>query len=233
VPLPKELALEFGLDEPNDDEHLRARVASVLKLPVGALPPIRVRRRSIDARRGAVRFHLLVELNPAISGEFGAPHPREVGPPQVLIVGTGPAGLFCAYELARYGVGSCLLDRGKQVQPRRHDLKGLNRHGVVDPDSNYCFGEGGAGTYSDGKLYTREHKRGNVRDVSEILVRHGAPESILVDARPHIGSNRLPQVVASIRDELLRCGVQFRFGARSRVCGSRVAPRRGASRGCA
>ena len=83
----------------------------------------------------------------------------------MVIVGGGPAGLFCAYELARCGIGSIVLDRGKPVQARRRDLKGLTRHGVVDPDSNYCFGEGGAGTYSDGKLYTRAHKRGDVRDV--------------------------------------------------------------------
>ena len=222
--LPKELALELGLDEPNDDVHLRARVAAALRLAPDDVPPVAIRKRSIDARRGTVRFHVLVELAAAEGGEereLGLPHPRQVGAPEVLIVGTGPAGLFCAYELARHGVGSCLIDRGKQVQPRRHDLKGLNRRGLVDPDSNYCFGEGGAGTYSDGKLYTRAHKRGSVRDVIEILARHGAPEDILVDARPHIGSNRLPQVVASMREELLRCGVQFRFG--TRVTGLRLA----------
>ncbi|MEY4581854.1 MAG: hypothetical protein RL701_6557, partial [Pseudomonadota bacterium] len=212
--VPQELNLELGLDEPNDDAHLRARVALALRIPEDAVPTVRVRKRSIDARRGSVRFQVAVELGAAESGELGAPHPREVGKPTVLIIGAGPAGLFCAYELARHGVGAYVLDRGKLVQPRRHDLKNLNRHGVVDPDSNYCFGEGGAGTYSDGKLYTRAHKRGNIRDVIEILVRHGAPGEILVDARPHIGSNRLPQVVSSIREELTRCGVQFRFGAR-------------------
>ncbi|MFS8068565.1 MAG: NAD(P)/FAD-dependent oxidoreductase, partial [Byssovorax sp.] len=140
--------------------------------------------------------------------------PREVGPARVIIVGDGPAGLFCAYELARRGVGCTVIDRGKTVQPRRHDLKGLLAGGAVDPDSNYCFGEGGAGTFSDGKLYTRSHKRGNVRDVIEILARHGAPPAILTDARPHIGSNRLPQVVVSLREELERAGVTFQFGAR-------------------
>lgn len=178
------------------------------------LPALTLRKRSIDARRGAVRFHLLLKLGTDESRDLGAPHPREVGEPRVLIVGDGPAGLFCAYELARHGVGSVVVDRGKPVQPRRRDLKGLNRHGVVDSDSNYCFGEGGAGTYSDGKLYTRAHKRGPVRDVIEILARHGAPPEILTDARPHIGSNRLPRVVTSLREELERVGVQFRFGAR-------------------
>ena len=212
--LPKELALELALDEPSDDAHLRARAARSLKISEDRLPPLTLRKRSIDARRGVVRFRLLLELGAEEHPDLGAPHPRPVGPAEVIIVGAGPAGLFCAYELARRGLGSIVLDRGKLVQPRRHDLKGLNRLGVVDPDSNYCFGEGGAGTYSDGKLYTRAHKRGSVRDVIEVLARHGAPSTILTDARPHIGSNRLPQVVTSMREELLAQGVQFRFGAR-------------------
>jgi uncharacterized FAD-dependent dehydrogenase len=213
--LPRETTLELGLDEPDDEAHLRARVADKLRVPESDLPVIALRKRSIDARRGSVRFHVLVELGDSSEPQdLGAPHPREVGAPQTLIVGAGPAGLFCAYELARHGIGSLVLDRGKPVQPRRHDLKGLNRLGVVDPDSNYCYGEGGAGTYSDGKLYTRAHKRGNVRDVIEILARHGAPPAILTDARPHIGSNRLPQVVSSMRRELEQVGVQVRFGAR-------------------
>jgi hypothetical protein len=214
--LPEEVTIEVGLDEPGDEAHLRDRVARLLHVPVAELPAIALRKRSIDARRGRVRFHLLLELGAgaAAQADLGAPHPRAVGPSRVVIVGDGPAGLLCAYELARRGIGSTIVDRGKPVQPRRHDLKGLNRDGQVDPDSNYCFGEGGAGTYSDGKLYTRAHKRGNVRDVIEILARHGAPAAILTDARPHIGSNRLPQVVSSLRAELERAGVGFRFGAR-------------------
>lgn len=212
--LPKDVRIELGLDEPSDDAHLRERVAQAVGIPVAELPAVVLRKRSLDARRGSVRFHLLFELGGAPETDLAAPHPREVGPARVVIIGDGPAGLFCAYELARHGVGSTVVDRGKTVQPRRHDLKGLQRLGVVDPDSNYCFGEGGAGTYSDGKLYTRAHKRGSVRDVIEILVRHGAPDAILVDARPHIGSNRLPQVVSSLRAELTQAGVSFRFGAR-------------------
>lgn len=212
--LPEEVTIAVGLDEPTGELHLRQRVARALGVPEGELPPMALRKRSIDARRGQVRFHLLFELNASAAVDLGAPHPREVGPGRTLIVGDGPAGLFCAYELARRGIGCTIVDRGKPVQPRRHDLKGLNRRGEVDPDSNYCFGEGGAGTYSDGKLYTRAHKRGSVRDVIEILARHGAPQAILTDARPHIGSNRLPQVVSSMRAELERAGVGFRFGAR-------------------
>jgi hypothetical protein len=216
VPIPSELSLDFGLDEPTDDAHVRARIGTALRVPAEELPPVVLRKRSVDARRGTVRFHLLFELGGTdeVAVELGAPHPREVAAPRVVVVGDGPAGLFCAYQLARRGLGSVVVDRGKLVQPRRRDLKGLNRRGEVDVDSNYCFGEGGAGTYSDGKLYTRAHKRGSVRDVIEILARHGAPPAILTDARPHIGSNLLPKVVGSLRAELEGVGVSFRFGAR-------------------
>ena len=212
--LPEEITLDVGLDEAGNEELLRRRVAKMVRRSVESLPPLTLRKKSIDARRGSVRFHLLFELGGEAATDLGAPHPREVKGNRVLIVGDGPAGLFCAYQLARVGIGCTVIDRGKTVQPRRHDLKGLNRLGIVDPDSNYCFGEGGAGTYSDGKLYTRAHKRGSVRDVIEVLARHGAPDAILTDARPHIGSNRLPQVVTSIRAELENVGVSFRFGAR-------------------
>jgi len=212
--LPPELTLELGLDDAEDADALRNRVAAELRVAAADLPVIVVRKRSLDARRGRLRFHLLVELGGRQEPMGGAP-PREVrGEPRVIVVGDGPAGLFCAYELARRGVRALVVDRGKLVQPRRHDLKGLNRHGQVDPDSNYCFGEGGAGTYSDGKLYTRAHKRGPVRDVLELLALHGAPESVLVEARPHIGSNRLPKVVTALRERLVGVGQEFRFGAR-------------------
>lgn len=224
--LPGEVTLELGLDEPQEPAALRQRLARALGVDLEALPGVILRKRSLDCRRGRVRYHLLFELVPAaVAGgvgfgvgereRLGAPHPVEVrGAPRVVIVGDGPCGLFCAYELARAGVASTVLDRGKPVQPRRRDLKGLTRKGTVDADSNYCFGEGGAGTYSDGKLYTRSHKRGDVRDVLEILALHGAPHEVLVDARPHIGSNKLPEVVTSLRERLEGVGVEFRFGAR-------------------
>jgi uncharacterized protein len=214
-----EVTVEFGLDDPTDNDALRSRVARQTGIAQGDLPELVVLRRSLDARHGRARFRVLVgertaDTRTAAHPELGHPDPKEVGPRRVAIVGDGPAGLFCAYELARHGIGSVVIDRGKKVQPRRHDLKAVQQRGEVPLDSNYCFGEGGAGTYSDGKLYTRAHKRGNVRDALEILARHSAPESILVDARPHIGSNRLPKVVTELREHLESVGVVFRFESR-------------------
>lgn len=210
-----EFEIDLGLDEPDDIETLRERVAARFTLAKERLATLELKKRAIDARGGRVRYHLTLGAREPTAPALGVPEPRVVDrEARVVIVGDGPAGLFCAYELARAGIGSIVVDRGKQVQPRRRDLKGLQQHGRVDPDSNYCFGEGGAGTYSDGKLYTRSHKRGDVRDVLELLHLHGAPAEILVDARPHIGSNKLPKVITALRERLTACGVEFRFETR-------------------
>jgi uncharacterized FAD-dependent dehydrogenase len=212
---PDELRLDLQLDDAEDAAALRRRAARTLGVAEADLPELSVLKRSIDARRGRVRVHLLLGLGLAREAAVGGPAPREVvGAERIAIIGDGPAGLFCAFELARCGVGCTVFDRGKPVQPRRRDLRGLQRDGIVDPDSNYCFGEGGAGTYSDGKLYTRSHKRGDVRDVLELLVAHGAPRAVLAEARPHIGSNRLPAVITALREHLESVGVRFVFGAR-------------------
>lgn len=230
-PQDRTLALELGLEQAFDEARIRTAVAKRLQLPSEAVPPLVLWKRSLDCRGKRIRYHLLIEvlfsqadhvaavhgvhLGLPPGGPLAAPEPREVSRvPQVIVVGDGPCGLFCAYELARRGIGCIVLDRGKPVRPRRKDLKGLTIRGTVDGDSNYCFGEGGAGTYSDGKLYTRSHKRGDIRDVLEILALAGAPREILVDARPHIGTNRLPDVITAIRERLEAVGVQFRFGAR-------------------
>jgi uncharacterized protein len=235
------LTIELGLDEPQDDAHVRRVAARKLGVRAEDLPLVVLRKRSLDARGRRIRFHLLLDVlvgNPgdtllfglASDEELAAPHPREVTlPARVVVVGDGPCGLFCAYQLARQGIASIVVDRGKPVQPRRRDLRGLTQLGRVDQDSNYCFGEGGAGTYSDGKLYTRSHKRGDVRDVLEILALHQAPREILVDARPHIGSNRLPVVINALRERLEGVGVEFRFGARV----TELLTRPGATRGVA
>jgi uncharacterized FAD-dependent dehydrogenase len=208
----RDFSIDLGLDEADDPSALAARLAAQLGVPADELPPLELRKRSIDARRGRVRFHLVVG---AAHAHPQGPALRDVGGEPAIIVGGGPAGLFCAYELARAGIRSVLVDRGKQVQARRRDLKGLTQHGRVDPDSNYCFGEGGAGTYSDGKLYTRSGSKSEIRAVLETFVAHGAREEILASWRPHIGSNKLPDVVRALRATIERAGACVLFETRA------------------
>ncbi len=210
----RDYIVELDLDEADDLQAIGKKLAVQVGISAAQLPALELRKRSIDARRGRVRFHFVVGVAEPTATLGGAPLRETSGEP-VIIVGAGPAGLFCAYELARAGVPAVIVDRGKPVQARRRDLKGLTQHGRVDTDSNYCFGEGGAGTYSDGKLYTRAHKRGDIRDVIEILAIHGAPSEILVDARPHIGSNKLPKVITALREKLASVGSTVEFGARA------------------
>src|SRR5512142_2316067 len=203
--LPQELELTVGVDELDQPQVIRDRAARQLHCASEDIPSLRVVRRAIDARGGKVRFRIKVTSQPEVPVAARERRmPREVrGSRRVIIVGDGPAGLFCAYELACHGIGCVIIERGKPVQPRRHDLKSVLR-GQLNLESNYCFGEGGAGTYSDGKLYTRATKRGDVRRVLELLVEHGASPDILVDARPHVGSNNLPKVVVALREHLTR-----------------------------
>lgn len=215
--LPDQISIDLGLDEPDTSEHLRQVAARYLGCRPDEIEDAIVLRRTLDARGGRIRFHLDLALNSALYEALmdAGPLPVEVRPPaRVVIVGDGPAGLFAAYELGRRGIACTVVERGKRVQPRRLDLVSVQRQGQVNSDSNYCFGEGGAGTFSDGKLYTRSKKRGDIRDVLAILAAHGAPERILVDARPHIGSNRLPKVVTALRERLEAVGIEFRFEAR-------------------
>jgi len=175
-------------------------------------------RRSIDARGRKVRVRVLVELvpkdalrpKPSIKDAY-----RDVAnAPAVVVVGAGPAGLFAALRLVELGIKPIVVERGKDVRDRRRDLAAINKAHVVNPESNYCFGEGGAGTYSDGKLYTRSKKRGDVHRILEILTAHGAHEDILFDAHPHIGTNKLPAVVSSLRESIMAAGGEVRFNTR-------------------
>ncbi len=195
-------------------EHRRL-VARRLGVADEEIRHLRLVRRSIDARPRVPVYVLRYEVSleapfapePVISARF-----RDVSASKpVLIVGAGPAGYFAALELLELGLKPVIFDRGKDVRARRRDLRAIQQFGQVNPHSNYCFGEGGAGTYSDGKLYTRSHKRGDVYKALKLLVEHGARSDILVDAHPHIGSNKLPKVVANIRQTILHYGGEIHF----------------------
>lgn len=173
-------------------------------------------RKTIDARKGKVRVHLVAEVRmrgdvPPLVRHRPLALPALTGEPEVVVIGAGPAGMFCAWSLAQRGIRSVVIERGKPVRARRLDLAGLMRRGALDPQSNYCFGEGGAGTFSDGKLYTRANKRGAVMDVLQAFVAYGASPQIMVDGRPHIGTNKLPGVVTAMREHLESACVEFRF----------------------
>ncbi len=200
---------------------LRFAAGRELGVKPGEIVELRLARYSFDARERHMEWRAALDV--WLEGEEPPPaSPREpaaipapaAGAPHAVVVGSGPAGLFAALRLLRGGWRVSLFERGKPVQERRRDIAQLNRGAAADPDSNYCFGEGGAGTYSDGKLYTRSGDEGAVREVLEELVAHGAPESILASWRPHVGSNRLPQVVEALRGTLLAGGAAVRFGAR-------------------
>ena len=174
-------------------------------------------RRSIDARSKQtyylLRYRYVGEESDVgkIQGQTPSVklHPNK----HVIIVGAGPAGLFAALELLKNGVKPIILERGKNVRDRRRDLRSIQQYGVVNPHSNYCFGEGGAGTYSDGKLYTRSKKRGSIVGVLETLVHYGAKSDILIDAQPHIGSNKLPKIIENIRTEIIALGGEVHFNS--------------------
>ena len=176
----------------------------------------RIMRRSIDARNDILyRYRVEVYKPDEVMTEYVLEDYKDVSSAEpVIIIGAGPAGMFAALRLLMKGLKPVILERGKDVHARKYDMAKLSREGVVNPDSNYCFGEGGAGTFSDGKLYTRSSKRGDIREVLYQLVRFGADESILIDAHPHIGSDRLPVVVENIRKCIIEHGGEYHFDSR-------------------
>jgi uncharacterized FAD-dependent dehydrogenase len=178
---------------------------------------IRVLRKSLDARKRPIHYNLLVDLfieEQVAERDFNFDFKNVAHAPHVVIIGAGPAGLFAALKLIEQGIKPIIFERGKGVRERRRDLALITRHNTVNPESNYCFGEGGAGTYSDGKLYTRSTKRGDVKRILELFVKHGADECILYEAHPHIGTNKLPNIITAIRDTILHFGGEVHFNSK-------------------
>lgn len=175
----------------------------------------RLIKKSIDARRKPIvyrmRFEIFPKGEPARADSFALSTNNVSNAPEIYIAGSGPCGLFAALSLIENGIKPIILERGRDVRARRRDLAALNRDQIVNPESNYCFGEGGAGTYSDGKLYTRSKKRGSVERILNYLVAFGAPVEILTDAHPHIGTNKLPKLITAVREYIENAGGEVRF----------------------
>jgi len=214
----KEIQLVCSPLEAASSHSLKTVFAQKAGVPLSEINAVQLLNRSIDARNRNIKVNLKGKV---FIGEDE--QPREILRPEyrnvsrgrrVLIIGAGPAGMFAALRCIELGLKPILIERGKDVRARRRDLKAINRDHKVNPESNYCFGEGGAGTYSDGKLYTRSKKRGSVKRILDLLVRHGAVEDILVDAHPHIGTNKLPKVVQNLRESILEFGGEIHFDTR-------------------
>ena len=215
------------------EDMLRRRIADEQGIDERTIYGVRILRRSIDARQRQIWVNLTVRVyvneQPQDDAYQHTDYPNVEGRPQVIVVGAGPGGLFAALRLIELGLRPVVLERGKNVHERKKDLANITKTQKVDAESNYCFGEGGAGAYSDGKLYTRSKKRGNIEKILNVFCQHGASTSILADAHPHIGTDKLPKVIEAMRNTILRCGGEVHFqtkmtrlifrGVRSGECG--------------
>lgn len=215
--MPKDYTLKLLPSEVADENVLKNYIARAAGKSPDAITGFQIIRQSLDARSRTVWVNLLVRAfinEPPQPREIRQFHWKEVHHEEkrTIIIGAGPAGLFAALKCLELGIKPIILERGKDVRARRRDLAAINKQGEINPESNYCFGEGGAGTYSDGKLYTRSSKRGDVQRILELLVHFGAQENILYEAHPHIGTNKLPHIITAIREHILACGGEIHFG---------------------
>ena len=211
----KTISIYLSPADAADEQIVKEHIAGECGVSISRMTGYIIQKRSIDARQRQPRILLSIEVfidekvvpvpsfDPELQNVSGKPH--------VVIVGAGPAGLFAALKLITLGYKPIILERGKDVRSRRRDLAAMNKEGIVNPESNYCFGEGGAGTYSDGKLYTRSTKRGNVLRILQLFHHFGATEDVLYEAHPHIGTNKLPQIITAMREQIVACGGEVLF----------------------
>lgn len=200
------------------EQSLKEYIGREKGLDIRTIHAVRVRKRSIDARQRTIYINLKVEVfvneDPSEAPFVRTEYPNVEGRPAVIIVGAGPGGLFAALRLIELGMRPIVVERGKNVRERKEDLARISREHKINPESNYSFGEGGAGAYSDGKLYTRSKKRGNVEKILNVFCQHGASVSILTDSHPHIGTDKLPAVIENMRNTILSCGGEVHFETR-------------------
>ncbi len=200
------------------EQSLKEYIGREKGLDIRTIHAVRVRKRSIDARQRTIYINLKVEVfvneDPSEAPFVRTKYPNVEGRPAVIIVGAGPGGLFAALRLIELGMRPIVVERGKNVRERKEDLARISREHKINPESNYSFGEGGAGAYSDGKLYTRSKKRGNVEKILNVFCQHGASVSILTDSHPHIGTDKLPAVIENMRNTILSCGGEVHFETR-------------------
>ena len=212
----QKITLKLLPSEAQNDSVISERIAQFLSKKPSAVSGFQIIKKSIDARGKKVWINLLLTayidepIPPKNELKFAFKNVEHAAK-KVIIIGGGPAGIFAALRLIENGIKPVILERGKEVRARRRDLAVLNKEGIINPESNYCFGEGGAGTYSDGKLYTRSSKRGDINRILNLFAHFGAGENILYDAHPHIGTNKLPAIITAMRKRILDCGGEFYF----------------------
>ena len=213
----KEIQVQLLPSEANDMANLKMAIQQYLSIKRSARLEYEILKKSIDARGKLIKIIFKVRVYIDEPDHRTTPtvfHAQQVSKEaEVHIIGAGPAGLFCALQCIELGIKPVVFERGKKVRDRRRDLAILNKEGILNEESNYCFGEGGAGTYSDGKLYTRSNKRGNVQRILDLFHHFGADANILYEAHPHIGTNKLPQIIEAMREKIIECGGEIHFNS--------------------
>lgn len=210
----KDIEITMAPEEMESVAILKKQLSTALKIDLLRIKGYEILKRSIDARSRKVIYRLQIKVfidESPVAEIFRVDYQNVSKGKPVIIVGAGPAGLFAALQCIENGLKPIVLERGKDVKQRRRDLAAINKEGIVNTESNYCYGEGGAGTYSDGKLYTRSNKRGDINKVLQTFVQHGATDDILIDARPHIGTNKLPHIITAIKETILNAGGEVHF----------------------